>query len=65
MARGNSGRLVIEVDPNLKRQLHSALAARGTTLKAWLIENANELLSEHFEPRLPNISDKRKPRSPL
>ena len=35
MAKGESGRIVIEVDPHLKRQLYSALASDGSTLKAW------------------------------
>jgi hypothetical protein len=40
MAKGDSGRLVIEVDPLFKRRLYSALAADGRTLKSWFVESA-------------------------
>jgi hypothetical protein len=40
MARGESGRIVIEVDPALKRELYAALAITGSTLKDWFIRNA-------------------------
>jgi hypothetical protein len=56
MARGPSGRLVIEVDPPLKRDLHSALAADGTTLKEWFVRRTMEYLAERREPRLPGMS---------
>ena len=45
MARGESGRIVIEVSPELKRQLYSALAIEGQTLKDWFIEAAGHHLS--------------------
>lgn len=45
MAKGQSGRVVIELDPSLKRTLHSALAANGVTLKDWFIDQANSYLS--------------------
>jgi hypothetical protein len=40
MARGESGRIVIEVDPELKRELYAALAIAGSTLKDWFIRSA-------------------------
>lgn len=40
MARGESGRIVIEVDPALKRELYAALAIAGSTLKDWFIRSA-------------------------
>jgi len=43
MARGSSGRIVIEVDPLMKRALYVELARQGLTLKAWFIVEA-----EHF-----------------
>ena len=49
---GDSGRVVIEVDPSIKRQLYSALAADGSTLKAWFIGNITTYLSEREQPRL-------------
>ena len=40
MARGESGRVVIEIDPLLKRELYAALARSGSTLKDWFVRNA-------------------------
>lgn len=47
MARGESGRVVIEIDPQLKADLHSALSGRGTTMKAWFVKEAENFLAEH------------------
>ena len=46
MAKGDSGRIVIEVDPDLKRRLYSALALESLTLKDWFIKNVDLYLSE-------------------
>lgn len=46
MAQGQSGRLVIEVDPAFKRRLYSALASDGLTLKAWFMRGAKIYLDE-------------------
>lgn len=45
MAKGHSGRVVIEVDPALKRALYGALATNDSTLKEWFIGQANKYLS--------------------
>ena len=45
MARGLSGRVVLEIDPAIKRALHARLAADGRTLKDWFLEQANYLLN--------------------
>ena len=42
MSRGDSGRVVIELDPALKRHLYSALALSGSTLKDWFVRAAEE-----------------------
>ena len=52
MAQGSSGRIVLEVDTQLKRQLYSALASEGSTLKAWFIGVARRYLDEREQPRL-------------
>ena len=57
MARGPSGRLVVDLDPALKRELHAALAADGTTFKEWLIARVSEYFDQRQQPRLPGISD--------
>lgn len=57
MARGPSGRVVIEVEPELKRELHAALVAEGATLKDWFIAHAQAHLRARREPGLPGISE--------
>lgn len=37
---GNSGRIVIDIEPELKRRLHAALAFSGRTLKEWFRKSA-------------------------
>ena len=46
MSIGNSGRIVIEVEPDAKRLLYSALARDGLTLKEWFLRSANNYLAE-------------------
>lgn len=41
MSIGNSGRIVIEVDPEAKRRLYAALALDGLTLKEWFLKAAD------------------------
>ena len=43
--RGTSGRVVVEIDPALKRRLHSKLAADGTNLKEWFLRQVDAYLS--------------------
>jgi hypothetical protein len=52
MARGNSGRIVLEVDPILKAEVYSALARDGLTLRAWFIREAQRYLSDRYQPAL-------------
>lgn len=44
MAKGHSGRIVIEVDPSLKRELYGALAVDDSTMKEWFLGHAGEYL---------------------
>lgn len=46
MARGDSGRIVLEVNPKLKKQIYSILALEQKTLKSWFIEHAETYISE-------------------
>ena len=55
MARGPSGRLVVDVDPEFKKQLHSALAAEGLSFKDWLLRQSRAFLAEHAQPSLPAL----------
>ena len=52
MARGLSGRIVVEVDPGLKREIYAALARRGMTLKDWLVAEAQSLIARDRQPPL-------------
>ena len=42
MPRGASGRIVINIDPNLKRALYIKLAQTNSSLKSWFIEKAEK-----------------------
>ncbi|MEM8939188.1 MAG: hypothetical protein AAGC64_07565 [Bacteroidota bacterium] len=44
MAVGDSGRIVIEVDPDFKKKLRKALALNETTLKDWFLKHAEEFV---------------------
>jgi len=44
MAKGTSGRVVIEIDPELKEELYSALGKDGTNLKTWFVKNVGTYL---------------------
>ena len=52
MARGESGRIVIEVDPDLKGELYNALTFQGLTLKAWFVREAQRHIRTHKQPYL-------------
>lgn len=46
MGIGTSGRIVIEVDPALKRELYAALSREGWSLKDWFIKQAESYTSD-------------------
>ena len=46
MARGESGRIVVEIDPSEKEDLYAALTKDGLTLKHWFLRRATEYLRE-------------------
>ena len=56
-ARGPSGRVVIELDPDLKRELHGSLVADGSNLKEWFIAQARAYLRHRRAPDLPGLAD--------
>jgi len=47
MSIGSSGRIVIEVEPNLKRELYSNLLAEGLSLKEWFVLHANQYVGKN------------------
>jgi len=59
MPKGKSGRIVIEVEPALKRMLYSVLAIEDSTLKDWFIESAKKYVKEKTEPH-PKKTNQRK-----
>ena len=52
MSVGNSGRIVIEIDPDLKHQLYDALKKEQMTLKSWFLDNADTFLSTRSQLRM-------------
>jgi len=44
MARGDSGRIVLEIDPLQKDELYTAIARDGLTLKDWFLRQADQYL---------------------
>jgi DNA (cytosine-5)-methyltransferase 1 len=46
---GQSGRIVIDVEPDLKRRLYSALSLSGSTLKDWFIKVGEEYCEGKLE----------------
>jgi hypothetical protein len=63
MPRGASGRIVIEVGPDLKRRLYTALAGDSSTLKDWFVELATNYIAEREQPSLPNLIRKTRGRA--
>ena len=57
---GKSGRIVIEIEPEMKQQLYSALASKGLNLKEWFIENVDEYLNDYGQMSLPMTENKDK-----
>ncbi len=52
MARGKSGRIVLEIDPSHKDDLYSALTRDGLTLKDWFLRQAAQYLRNRDQMRL-------------
>lgn len=52
MSRGNSGKIVLEIDPALKDKLYIALANEKLTLKDWFLKQCNEYLDNVSQPKL-------------
>ncbi len=61
MPRGESGRIVIEIEPTLKRKLYSVLAIENSTLKDWFIQLAESYVKEKGAPRFKENKRKKAP----
>lgn len=55
MAKGNSGRLVIEIDPLMKQELYAALGQKGLNMKEWFLMNAKVYLRKNTLNSVPQI----------
>ena len=49
---GKSGRIVIEIDPEMKQQLYSMLALNGLNLKEWFLNNAEQFIDQKGQLQL-------------
>ena len=52
MPKAKSGRIVVDIDPALKRHLYSVLAMDNFTLKEWFIRSAERYVEQKSEPSL-------------
>jgi hypothetical protein len=52
MPRSDSGRVVIQIEPEIKKRLYAALALSGSTLKDWFIKSAARFCDESMQPSL-------------
>ena len=59
MARGKSGRIVIEIDPKLKRQIYATLEYKQETMKEWFVKEAEGLIYETKQPSIFETPDER------
>lgn len=57
MSIGSSGRIVIEVETCIKRELYSALSREGMTLKEWFLKSANSYISDRTQIPLSLLND--------
>lgn len=53
LPKAESGRVVVDIDPALKRRLYSVLAMESSTLKEWFIRSAEHYIKEKCEPSPP------------
>lgn len=52
MARGESGRIVLEIDPSHKDEIYTALTKDGFTLKDWFLKQAAQYLRDRSQMSL-------------
>lgn len=52
MSKSLSGRMVVELEPDLKHRLYASLAVERLTFKEWLIGQAEDYLSQRRQPLL-------------
>lgn len=55
MAKSESGRVVLEMDPALKRKLYAVLALEELTLKEWFTQASKAYVKERLQVELNNF----------
>ena len=63
MAKGSSGRLVIEIDPLIKKELYERLGEKGLNMREWFLINANAYLKQNKQSSLLIGADSQKAKS--
>ena len=53
MSVGSSGRIVIEIEPGLKKELYDSLKKDGMNLKEWFLARAHDYLADNNQLSLP------------
>lgn len=59
MSKIESGRLVLEIDPDLKRKLYAVLALEQKTLKEWFIESSSSYVKERLKAELDSFGSEK------
>ncbi|PWY43138.1 hypothetical protein DK459_25945 [Achromobacter sp. RW408] len=59
MAIGESGRIVLEIEPNLKKRFYACLALEQITLKDWFIKTVEEHMKNHHPAIFTMKNDKK------
>ena len=57
MAIGESGRVVLEIDPQFKREFYGTLTREGLTLKDWFLAQAENYIEQQKQPTLFETDD--------
>ena len=53
VARGKSGKIVVEIDPDLKAEIYHTLELRGLNMKNWIEQEGRRLIASTTQPELP------------
>jgi hypothetical protein len=61
LPRGASGRVVLEIDPETKRELYAILARQGLTLKAWFLREAQDYIDRSSQLSITFVDESRSP----
>lgn len=56
MPVGKSGRIVIEIDPDVKQELYKSLGKESSSLRSWFLDNVSKYLARDSGPQT-NTSD--------